>query len=139
MQFLHEELPIHDFAALPRTFFCNALSLTTGVMQYFGLPEAPKISVPDAVYASACLPGVFEPMEIDGDHFIDGGMAETLGLKLAAARRPDLIVAVDLSIRDHHTPTPYRASLPHIVLRRQDSALVDHPLSPVIPAKAGTQ
>ena len=71
----------------------------------------------DAVYASSCLPGIFEPLELDGDYFIDGGMAETLCLKLARARRAELIIAVDLTIKDHHTKTPYRATLPHILFQ----------------------
>ena len=54
-------------------------------------------------------------MELLGDHYIDGGMTETLGLRLAKARKPDLVIAVDLSHRDLHAETDYRASLPHIL------------------------
>lgn len=105
------------FDDLRMPFFCNALSLTSGGMQYFGLPGAPKTTVVDAVYASSCLPGIFEPVEIDGDWYIDGGMAETLSLKLAHSRRADLIIAVDLSITDHQKKTPFKASLPHILFQ----------------------
>lgn len=114
-QFLRRWLPQERFADLPRPFFCNALSLKTGKSRFFGLPGADDVAVGDAVYASACLPAVFEPMELDGDHYIDGGMTETLGLRLAKARSPDLVIAVDLSHRDLHAETPYRASLPHIL------------------------
>ena len=114
-QFLRRWLPQERFAELPRPFFCNALSLKTGKSRFFGLPGADNVPVGDAVYASACLPAVFEPMELDGDHYIDGGMTETLGLRLAKARTPDLVIAVDLSHRDLHAEIPYRASLPHIL------------------------
>ncbi|MHC4077384.1 MAG: patatin-like phospholipase family protein [Planctomycetota bacterium] len=117
METVQKLLPQQGFDELKIPFFCNALSLTSGVMQYFGLPEARRMPVADAVYASSCLPGIFEPLELDGDYFIDGGMAETLCLKLAHARRPDLIIAVDLTIKDHHTQTPYRATLPHIMFQ----------------------
>ncbi len=116
MESLKKFLP-ESFEELKIPFFCNALSLTSGVMQYFGLPKAPLVPLANAVYASSCLPGIFEPLELDGDYFIDGGMAETLCLKLARARRPDLIIAVDLTIKDHHTKTPYRATLPHILFQ----------------------
>ena len=114
-EFLRRWLPQQHFADLPRPFFCNALSLKTGKSRFFGLPGADDVPVGDAVYASACLPAVFEPMELDGDHYIDGGMTETLGLRLAKARSPDLVIAVDLSHRDLHAEMPYRASLPHIL------------------------
>jgi len=117
MASLKKFLPQQSFEDLKIPFFCNALSLTSGVTQYFGLPKAPQLPLADAVYASSSLPGIFEPLEIDGDYFIDGGMAEVLCLKLAHARRPDLIIAVDLTIKDHHTKTPYRATLPHILFQ----------------------
>lgn len=117
LQFLRRHLPAAHFADLPRPFFCNALSLTSGASQFFGLPGADHVPVADAVYASACLPGVFEPIELDGDHYIDGGMTETLALRLARARGAELVIGVDLSHRDLHKQTPYRASLPHILFQ----------------------
>jgi NTE family protein len=115
--FLREHLPQQSFRELERPFFCNALSLTDGAMRYFGLPGDTETPVADAVYASSCLPGVFEPLELDGSAYIDGGMGESLALKLAHTRRPELVIAVDLSIHDHHRPVPYKASLPHILFQ----------------------
>jgi NTE family protein len=117
---LHRFLPTQDFDELKIPFFCNALSLTSGTMQYFGIPQAPKVSLADAIYASSTLPGVFEPLELAGDHFVDGGMAETLCLKLAHARGADLIIASDLAIKDHHATTPYKGTLPHILFQTYD-------------------
>lgn len=115
--FLDDCFPGTRFEDLARPFYCNALSLTRGHMRYFGLPGDTHVPLAEAVYASSCLPGVFEPPEIDGDHFIDGGMAECLPLKIANTRRPDVVVAVDLTAIDHHTPVPFRASLPHILFQ----------------------
>ncbi|MCB9877625.1 MAG: patatin-like phospholipase family protein [Planctomycetes bacterium] len=114
---LQKWLPERAFAELPRPFFCNALSLTTGASRFFGMPGADTVPVADAVYASACLPTIFEPAEIEGDHYIDGGMTETLALRIARARQAELVIAVDLSHRNLQQPTPYRASLPHIVFQ----------------------
>ncbi len=116
-EFLQETFPQKSFSEMARPFFCNALSLTTGNMRYFGLADQGEVSVADAIYASSCLPGVYEPIEINGDYFIDGGMAETIALKLAHARHADLIIAVDLSGHDHHSGTPFRATLPHIMFQ----------------------
>lgn len=114
---LRQKIKAKTFGELPIPFVCNALSLTTGALRYFGLPGAPEIAVADAIYASSCLPGVFEPIIIDGDHYIDGGMAETVPLKAAKARKADLVIAVDLSRRNYHKATPYRATLPHILFQ----------------------
>lgn len=116
-QFLQKFLPYKHFGDLPRPFFCNALSLTTGSSRFFGLPGADQVPVADAVYASACLPGIFEPLPMGGDYFIDGGMTETLALRLALARQADLVIGVDLSHRDLRKQVPYRASLPHILFQ----------------------
>ncbi len=128
---LRDTIPARTFAELPRPFVCNALSLTTGALRYFGLPGTPDVPVADAIYASSCLPGVFEPIELDGDHYIDGGMAETLSLKVAKVHKPDLVIAVDLSFRDNHKSTPYRATLPHILFQTYEimgSVLNEHNL-----------
>ncbi len=128
---LKKWLPHESFAAMARPFFCNALSLTTGASRFFGLPGADTLPVADAVYASACLPTIFEPLEIAGDHFVDGGMTETLGLRIARARAADLVIAVDLSHRDQHVKTPFRATLPHILFQTYEvmgQALNEHNL-----------
>lgn len=114
---LAEWLPQRSFEELQRPFFCNALSLTTGATKFFGMPGSDRCSVADAVYASACLPTIFEPAELDGDHYIDGGMTESVALRVARARKADLVIAVDLSHRDLHKPTDYRATLPHILFQ----------------------
>jgi NTE family protein len=115
--FLRAHLPQQDFRELPIPYVCNALSLTRGHIRYFGLPDDTAVPVADAIYASACLPGVFEPPQIDGDWYIDGGMAECLAIKVAHARKADIVIAVDLTAIDHHTPVPFRATLPHILFQ----------------------
>ncbi|MFO1077489.1 MAG: patatin-like phospholipase family protein [Planctomycetota bacterium] len=130
-QFLEKWLPQAAFGELPRPFFCNALSLTTGASRFFGLPGSPPVAVADAVYASACLPMIFEPAQIAGDHYVDGGMTETLALRIAHARSADLVIGVDLSHRDLREQTAYKATLPHILFQTYEvmgMALNEHNL-----------
>jgi NTE family protein len=49
--------------------FLNATNVRTGKIAVF---ETPAITV-DAVLASACLPPYFQAIEIDGEHYWDGG------------------------------------------------------------------
>ena len=116
-ELLSSWLPQDRFDDLEKPFFCNAISLTTGAARFFGVEDTSKVPVADAIYASACLPTIFEPAEIDGDHYIDGGMTESLALRLASLRAADLVIAVDLSHRDLRKPIDYRATLPHILLQ----------------------
>ena len=62
-----------DFEALrlasPVKLFLSATNVETGKIRVFGGAE---ISV-DAVLASACLPTLFQAVQIDGEHFWDGG------------------------------------------------------------------
>lgn len=128
---LRKWMPQRTFAELPRPLFCNALSLESGASRFFGLPGGTELPVADAVYASACLPTIFEPIDIGGEHFVDGGMTETLGLRIARARQADLVIAVDLSHRDMHTKTPWKATLPHILFQTYEvmgQALNEHNL-----------
>jgi len=130
-QFLQKWLPQESFESLSRGFYCNALSLTTGASRFFGLPGSERMPVADAVYASACLPTIFEPAMIGGDHYVDGGMTETLALRIAHARSADLIIGVDLSHREVRERTPYKASLPHILFQTYEvmgQALNEHNL-----------
>ncbi|MCA8942529.1 MAG: patatin-like phospholipase family protein [Planctomycetes bacterium] len=117
LSFLEEHFGDQRFEDLDRPFVCNALSLTRGHMRYFGLPGDAGVRVAEAVYASSCLPGVYEPPRIGEDHYIDGGMAETLSLKIAHMRKAELVIAVDLSIRDQGEDTPFKPSLPHILFQ----------------------
>ncbi len=49
--------------------FLNATNVRTGKIRVF---ETPAITV-DAVLASACLPPYFQAVEVDGEHYWDGG------------------------------------------------------------------
>jgi NTE family protein len=96
---LMELLPQLDFADMKVPFYCNAVCLETGGMAFWGTPGMSDIPLIDAVYSSCCLPGIFEPFERDGYHYMDGGIVDPLPLRFAKALRPDLIIAVDLTVK----------------------------------------
>jgi len=96
---LTEILPRRDFASMKVPFYCNAVCLETGGLAFWGAPGMSDISLVDAVYSSCCLPGIFEPFERGGYHYMDGGIVDPLPLRFAKALRPDLIIAVDLTVK----------------------------------------
>ena len=91
-------LPDTPFSELAVPFFCNSVCLESGGTVFWG---GPGFDVPlvDAVYASCALPAIFEPYEHEAKHYMDGGMVDAQPLRLAKTLNPDLIIAVDLSIK----------------------------------------
>jgi NTE family protein len=51
----------------------SAVDLATGRRVMFGAPDAPRTSVGTAVEASCAIPGVFQPVEVGGRSYVDGG------------------------------------------------------------------
>lgn len=53
-------------------------------------------SVREAVIASACIPGVFKPLEMDGRRYVDGGVLERVPVSQLKEMGAERIVAVDV-------------------------------------------
>jgi predicted acylesterase/phospholipase RssA len=75
----------------------GAVSLETGDLRYFtetgevcsreGAPlDVAAVPLREAVLASASIPVIFPPTELNGEHFVDGGVREILPLELAFSR-----------------------------------------------------
>ena len=75
-----------------RTTLIVAVQLDTGRRVAFGRPGAPPARVSDAVRASCAIPAYFEPVEIDGHRYVDGGVHSTTNADLVAGERPDLVL-----------------------------------------------
>jgi len=50
-----------------------------------------------AVRASSSIPGVFEPVEINGKHYVDGGVVSPVPVDAARQLGADVVIAVDIS------------------------------------------
>ncbi|HJJ48584.1 MAG TPA: patatin family protein [Methanocorpusculum sp.] len=81
---LHNELDLFDydtFAKYPGKFFVVATCLETGMPEYFPVkiedmaPGMPKIN------ASSSMPWLAKIVEIDGKHYLDGCVADSIPLK----------------------------------------------------------
>ncbi|MEX1025646.1 MAG: patatin-like phospholipase family protein [Planctomycetota bacterium] len=96
---LAEILPVERFDDLRVPFYCNAVCLQSGGQVFWGAPGLDELPLVDAVYSSCCLPGIFEPFERDGLHYIDGGMVDPLPLRFAKLLGADTVIAVDLTVK----------------------------------------
>ena len=96
---LDELVPHRSFGELKVPFYCNAVRLEDGGSVFFGTPGFDEVPLLDALYASCCLPGVFEPWQHGGFHYMDGGITDAVPLRFAKSLQPDLIIAVDLTVK----------------------------------------
>jgi NTE family protein len=78
---LEERLPVTDFSQLEVPFECVAASIERAEEHWF--TDGDLI---DAVLASCALPGVFPPVEVDGEHFLDGGLVNSIPVARAVRR-----------------------------------------------------
>jgi NTE family protein len=114
---LADMLPERAIAELDVPFFCNAVRLETGGTVFWGAPAFDDVSLIDAVYSSCALPGVFEPLEIGGFHYMDGGIVDPVPLRFAKSLAPDIIIAVDLTVKATSKTPNWKSRLPTTLYR----------------------
>jgi NTE family protein len=83
-----------DFNDLPIPFRCQATDLTAAQTVTFA-----RGSLQDAVRASASIPGVFRPFEMDGHQYVDGAILENLPTPDVKAMNANVILAVSLRLQ----------------------------------------
>jgi len=95
----------NDFRRLPRKLFLVATDLDTGASVKFGAPGHDHVPISTAVQASAALPGLFPPVEIDGHHFVDGALKRTLHASVGLEQGVKLLFCINPLV-------PFDARLP---------------------------
>ena len=87
---------------LPRTFegfrkelLITAVNLDSGKQVVFGAPGVRDVPIGKAVQASAALPGLFRPVRIDDQVFVDGGIERNLPVDVAVKAGAGLIIAIN--------------------------------------------
>jgi NTE family protein len=83
---LIEALPVHRVEDLQVQFQCVAASIERAAEHWFASGE-----LADVVLASCAVPGVLPPVEIDGEHYIDGGIVNSIPVSRAVALGADVI------------------------------------------------
>jgi NTE family protein len=58
-----------------------------------------------AVRASSSVPGVFQPVSINGRDYVDGGLVSPIPVRAARALGGDLVIAVDISAKPENGKT----------------------------------
>jgi len=90
--FINQKLNNQSIQKLPRPLGVVATDLQSGEMVLFRQGNTGK-----AVRASSAVPGVFQPVEISGREYVDGGLTSPVPAQSARAMGADFVIAVDIS------------------------------------------
>jgi NTE family protein len=77
---LLEVLPVRTFEALALPFSCVAASIERAGPRWFD--RGPLVP---ALLASSAVPGLLPPVEVDGEHHLDGGLVDSIPVDRALA------------------------------------------------------
>lgn len=85
----------NDFRELTATLRIVAVDIDTGQAVRFGEPDTADVPISRAVQASAALPGLYPPVEINGHYYVDGALRRTLHASTALREGVDLLIGVN--------------------------------------------
>jgi NTE family protein len=94
----------NDFREIGRKLYVIGVELDTGHPVRFGAEGMDHVPISRAVQASAALPGLYPPVEIDGRWYVDGALRRTLHASVALDEGCDLVLGVNPMV-------PFDASL----------------------------
>lgn len=92
--FVNRALHNKPIERLGKTFAAVATDLGNGEMAVFRRGNAGA-----AVRASSSVPGIFQPVSINGREYVDGGLTSPVPVKMARSLGADVVIAVDISSR----------------------------------------
>jgi predicted acylesterase/phospholipase RssA len=121
------------FSDLEAQLYIVAVDLDTGAAVRFGSSDQQHVPISKAVQASAALPGLYPPVEIDGRYFVDGALRRTLHASAALDKGVNLLLGInplvpfDASMRPEDVQIPahklIRGGLP-LILSQTFRALI---------------
>jgi NTE family protein len=85
----------NDFRQLRRRLVLVATDLDSGEAIPFGTEGWDHVPISQAVQASAALPGLFPPIDIDGRHYVDGALKKTLHASVLLDQGLDLLICLN--------------------------------------------
>jgi predicted acylesterase/phospholipase RssA len=85
----------NDFRELAAPLFVVAVDLDSGESVRFGARGFDHVPISRAVQASTALPGLYPPVVIDGEHYVDGALQRTLHASAALEAGARLLFCIN--------------------------------------------
>ena len=96
-------LPVRTFAGLRVPFQCVAASIERAAEHWFT-----DGALVDAVLASCAVPGLLPAVEIDGEHYLDGGLVHSIPVGRAVSLGADTVYVLHVGRIDRPLRPPAR-------------------------------
>ena len=102
--FINRAVANRPLEKLPRSFAVVATDLKSGEAALFRSGNTGM-----AVRASSAVPGVFQPVNINGRDYVDGGLVSPIPVRAARSLGANFVIAVDISVnpRDARTASTF--------------------------------
>jgi len=97
----------NDFRELKTKLTLVATNLDSAEAAPFGRPGWDHVPISQAVQASSALPGLFPPVEIDDQYYVDGALKKTMHASVALDDGVDLLICLNPLV-------PFDASAPQV-------------------------
>jgi predicted acylesterase/phospholipase RssA len=85
----------NDFRQLQNRLYIVATDLNTGAAARFGEPGMDHVPISRAIQASTALPGLYPPVEIDGNVYADGALLRTMHTSLVLDAGAELVFCIN--------------------------------------------
>lgn len=99
-KFINNAVKQTPIEKLKRTFAAVSTDLSTGEIVVFRVGNTGQ-----AVRASSAVPGVFQPVSINGHNYVDGGLVKPVPVSEALALGADFVIAVDVTNKPQSNAT----------------------------------
>jgi predicted acylesterase/phospholipase RssA len=97
----------NDFRKLKTKLTLVATNLDSAEATLFGRPGWDHVPISQAVQASSALPGLFPPVEIDDQYYVDGALKKTMHASVALDDGVDLMICLNPLV-------PFNATSPQV-------------------------
>ncbi len=97
----------NDFRQLKTKLTLVATNLDSAEAALFGRPGWDHVPISQAVQASSALPGLFPPVEIDDQYYVDGALKKTMHASVALDDGVDLLICLNPLV-------PFDATAPQV-------------------------
>jgi predicted acylesterase/phospholipase RssA len=98
----------NDFRELRRSLYIVATELNGGCSVRFGEPGFDHVPISRAIQASTALPGLYPPVEIDGQTYADGALMRTMNASLLLDEGADFVVCLNPLVAFDASSAPRR-------------------------------
>lgn len=124
VDFCYEKLPyeldkwdLEAFQKNPMEFYCVATDVVTGKPVYYKCENGDRKDI-KWIQASASMPLVSRPVEIDGGVYLDGGISDSIPLKFMEEKGYDKILVIETQPRDYVKGKQKYMPLVRLMLRK---------------------